>query len=114
MVGSPNPVRYVYGSGRVREALERALRARKLDFEGISIGASSDHAPFQGAGIPIGGLYSGSTETKTGSLAREYGGRAGPPLDPCYHLRCDELERVNRDVMAELGEAARAALRELG
>ena len=33
MVGSPNPVRYVYGAGRVRDALEQALRSRKLRFD---------------------------------------------------------------------------------
>jgi Zn-dependent M28 family amino/carboxypeptidase len=113
MVGSPNPVRYVYGAGIVREALERALKARKLKYESISIGGSSDHAPFEGAGIPVGGLYSGSEETKTASQARAYGGRAGRALDPCYHQRCDVLERVDRDVMTELGEVAGAALREL-
>ena len=114
MVGSPNPVRYVYGGGRTREALEAGLRARDLAFESISIGGSSDHAPFEAAGISVGGLYSGSEETKTASQAREYGGRAGRPLDPCYHERCDVLETVDRDVMAELGEAAGAALRQLG
>ena len=114
MVGSPNPVRYVYGSGRVRDALERALRRRKLRFEAITIGASSDHAPFAGAGISAGGLYSGSEERKTASQARAFGGRAGRPLDPCYHERCDVLERVDRDVMAELGDAAGEALRALG
>ena len=114
MVGSPNPVRYVYGGGRTREALEAGLRARDLEFESISIGGSSDHAPFEAAGISVGGLYSGSEETKTASQAREYGGRAGRPLDPCYHERCDVLETVDRDVMTELGEAAGAALRQLG
>ena len=113
MVGSPNPVRYVYGGGRVRDALEAAMRKRKLRFEPISIGASSDHAPFAGAGISAGGLYSGSEERKTATQARAYGGRSGRPLDPCYHQRCDVLERVDRDVMAELGEAAGDALRAL-
>ena len=113
MLGSPNPVRYVYGAGRVRDALERALRQRKLRFEPISIGAVSDHAPFVAAGIPAAGLYSGSDELKTARQARTYGGRAGRPLDPCYHQRCDVLERVDRDVMTELGEAAGQALREL-
>jgi Zn-dependent M28 family amino/carboxypeptidase len=113
MVGSPNPVRYVYGGGRVRDALEDALRARKLRFEPLNIGDSSDHAPFDNAGIPAAGLYSGSEETKTAAQARAYGGRAGRPLDPCYHQRCDELERVDRDVMAELGEAAGQALRQI-
>jgi hypothetical protein len=113
MLGSPNPVRYVYGAGRVRDALERALRRRKLRFEPISIGAVSDHAPFVAAGIPAAGLYSGSDEIKTAREARAYGGRAGRPLDPCYHQRCDVLERVDRDVMTELGETAGQALREL-
>jgi len=113
MVGSPNPVRYVYGAGRVRDALEQALRKRKLRFEPITIGASSDHAPFAGAGISAAGLYSGSEERKTATQARAYGGRAGRPLDPCYHQRCDVLERVDRDVMTELGEATGEALRAL-
>ena len=114
MVGSPNPVRYVYGAGRVRDALEAALRKRKLRFEPITIGASSDHAPFAGAGISAAGLYSGSEERKTATQARAFGGRSGRPLDPCYHQRCDVLERVDRDVMTELGEAAGDALRALG
>jgi hypothetical protein len=113
MVGSPNPVRYVYGSGRVRAALVKALRARKLKFEPISIDGSSDHAPFEGAGISVGGLYSGAEERKSASQARAYGGRAGRPLDPCYHQACDVLERVDRDVMTELGEAAGDALQAL-
>ena len=113
MVGSPNPVRYVYGAGRVRDALEAALRKRKLRFEPITIGASSDHAPFAGAGISAAGLYSGSEERKTATQARAFGGRSGRPLDPCYHQRCDVLERVDRDVMTELGEAAGDALRAL-
>ena len=114
MLGSPNPVRYLYGSGRVRDALEHALRERKLRFETISIGESSDHAPFADAGISAGGLYSGSSERKTATQARAYGGRSGRPLDPCYHQRCDVVERVDRDVMTELGEAAGDALKALG
>jgi Zn-dependent M28 family amino/carboxypeptidase len=113
MLGSPNPIRYLYGAGRVRDALAKALRARKLAYETINIGGSSDHAPFAAAGISAAGLYSGSEERKTAREAREFGGRAGRPLDPCYHQRCDVLNRVDRDVMTELGEAAGQALREL-
>jgi Zn-dependent M28 family amino/carboxypeptidase len=114
MVGSRNAVRYLYGEGRVRDALADALRARDLRFDTIRIGGSSDHAPFEGAGIPVGGLYSGSEERKTARQARVFGGRAGRPLDPCYHRRCDTLERVDVDVMVELGEAAGRALTALG
>ena len=114
MVGSPNAVRYLYGAGRVRAALGKALRERRLPFEPITIGGSSDHAPFEAAGISTGGLYSGSQERKTARQAREFGGRAGRPLDPCYHQRCDTFERVDLDVMAELGDAAGGALVALG
>ena len=110
MVGSPNPVRYVYGGGPVREALEQALRRRKLAFDEIAIGRSSDHAPFQDAGIVVGGVYSGSEERKSARQARAYGGRPGRPLDPCYHRRCDMLDRVDEKVLAELADAAGRAL----
>ncbi len=114
MVGSPNAVRFVYGEGRVRAALVAALKEQDLRYETTSIGGSSDHAPFAAAGIPVGGLYSGSEERKTASQARAFGGRAGRPLDPCYHRRCDTLGRVDVDVMVELGGAAGSALTALG
>ena len=111
MVGSPNAVRYVYGEGPVREALEQALRARRLAFDEIEIGASSDHAPFEDAGISAGGVYSGSEERKTARQARAYGGRAGRPLDPCYHRRCDTFDRVDQKVLARAGGRGRAGAR---
>jgi Iap family predicted aminopeptidase len=110
MVGSPNAARYVYGAGRAREAIEQALRARKLAFDEISIGASSDHAPFDDAGVSAAGLYAGGDERKTARQARAYGGRAGRPLDSCYHRRCDMLARVDPKVLAELADAAGRAL----
>ena len=97
-------------TGPVREALEQALRARRLAFDEIEIGASSDHAPFEDAGISAGGVYSGSEERKTARQARAYGGRAGRPLDPCYHRRCDTFDRVDQKVLAELADAAGRAL----
>ena len=114
MVGSPNSVRYVYGEGRVREALEQALRRRKLAFDGITIGGSSDHASFDDVGIATGGVYSGSEERKSARQAGEYGGRAGRPLDPCYHRRCDTLDRVDGKVLAELADVAGRALVAIG
>src|SRR5829696_8498307 len=110
MVGSPNAVRFVYGAGRVRAALEAALRARGLRFERTSVHGASDHAPFARAGISVGGLYSGAQERKTARQARAYGGRAGRPLDPCYHRRCDTFGRVDRRMLEQLAGAAGRAL----
>ena len=114
MVGSPNPVRYVYGEGPVRRALEQALRRRKLTFDEITIGGSSDHAPFDDAGISVGGLYSGSEERKSARQASAYGGRAGRPLDPCYHRSCDTLDRVDEKVLVELADVTGRALVAIG
>ena len=114
MLGSPNAVRYVYGDGRVRDALEQALRARKLRFEPISIGADLRPRAVRGRrASPPPGCTRARTSARPRARRRAYGGRAGRPLDPCYHQRCDVLDRVDRDVMTELGEAAGQALREL-
>ena len=104
-------MRYVYGEGPVREALERALRARKLAFDEIAIGASPTTRRSRRAGISAGGVYSGSDERKTARQARAYGGRAGRPLDPCYHRRCDTLERVDQKVLARAGRRRRPGAR---
>jgi hypothetical protein len=54
----------------------------------------SDQAPFQRAGIPVGGLYTGDR-------------------DPCYHRPCDTLAHVNRPVLLGMAQATLRALREL-
>ena len=83
MVGSPNPVRYVYGDGPVREALERgAARARAGASTRSASAARSDHAPFEDAGISVGGLYSGSEERKTARQARALRRPRRPPARP--------------------------------
>lgn len=102
MVGSPNPVTelYVDGDRRLGRVLRRAVGGR---LGAIAAGRSSDHAPFQAAGIPVNGLYTGSTER----------GPNGRPRDPCYHLACDTLRNVNRGVLLRMARATARALRQL-
>ena len=52
----------------------------------MSVGGASDHTFFQLAGIPVNGLYTGSSEA----------GPGGKPRDPCYHLACDTIDNVDR------------------
>ena len=105
MVGSPNPVRAVYGADqsrpRARSAarrIARLLRARVRPAE--STGGASDHVPFAAAGVPVGGVF-------TGASARGPGGR---PRDGCYHLACDRLANVNPRVLADLARATASTL----
>ena len=67
----------------------------------------SDHLSFVNAGIPVGGLFTGADGTKSEAEARDFGGRAGAPHDPCYHRACDTVANLS---WPALTDAARAAL----
>jgi len=118
MVGSPNPARLVYdgdgrapaGSARIERVLRRHFAARDLPVGQTGFRGGSDHAPFRRAGIPVGGLYTGAGERKSREQARRFGGRAGRPLDRCYHRACDRLASVDRRMLGQMGDAAAHAL----
>jgi hypothetical protein len=102
MVGSPNAVPEVYADGDA--TLARILRQSAGPKLGnVLAGQSSDHAPFQAAGIPVSGLYTGSSEP----------GPGGRPRDPCYHLACDTIDHVDRAVLLRMARAAAEALETL-
>ncbi len=102
MVGSPNarPAVYSDGDPQLSRLLRRAAGRR---LPGESTGGASDHAPFERAGIPVNGLYTGASERGSG----------GEPADPCYHRSCDRFRNVDRAVLAEMAAAAETALRRL-
>jgi hypothetical protein len=110
MVGSPNGVPEVYrGDRRIASALRRHLPGAG----GVPIDAGSDHEPFVRAGIPVGGIYTGSLEPKTRAQARRWGGVAGRERDPCYHRPCDGLDNVDLRLLALTASAATNALGDL-
>jgi Peptidase family M28/PA domain len=96
MVGSPRPARGVYSDAD--PDIERMLR--RLVGPGAeeeNAGGASDHAPFERAGIPVGGLFTG----------------AGRPHDPCYHRACDDLANVDMPILVEMTRAAAEAVERL-
>ena len=103
MLGSPNPVAELYkdGDARLGGVLRRAAAGR---LGGIAAGESSDHAPFEAAGIPVNGLYTGSTER---------GPRGAAPRDPCYHLGCDRVGDLDRAVLLRMARTTARALEAL-
>ena len=116
MVGSRNAGRFVYFSdegARAARVARRVLAQADVRLLEIEIGAASDHAPFEDAGVPVLGLFSGHSEVKTAKQQRLWGGRAGRTFDRCYHQACDTAERVNRTALVELGTGAAETLRAL-
>ena len=83
--------------------------ARGLAFESTQIDFRSDYAAFFNAGIPFGGLFTGAEGIKTPAQAAIYGGTAGAPYDPCYHLPCDNYDNINLEVLDLNADAAAAA-----
>jgi aminopeptidase Y len=113
MVASPNAVLQTYGAGAAETALRRALDARGPAPVRTAIGGASDHAPFQRAGVPVAGVFTGASERVSPQAARRFRARAGRPADPCYHRACDTLENANHPMLERVTDAVDAALRSL-
>lgn len=106
MLASPNGFAGVYaGSGstgvaaEVHDLLTEAIVAAGGQPEDVDLGGGSDHYAFDQAGIAIGGVFAGATET----------GPDGTVADPCYHQACDdgtlldlELARVLTAALADV------------
>jgi Zn-dependent M28 family amino/carboxypeptidase len=116
MLGSPNGGRFVldgddsdkvgsgpgpYGSAAVEQAYTGYFDSRGLVHDGADFTGRSDYGSFIAAGIPSGGLNTGSDGRKTPEQVVRYGGVAGQPYDGCYHQACDNLGNVNRTLLAQ-------------
>jgi Zn-dependent M28 family amino/carboxypeptidase len=124
MIGSPNFVRFVYdgnnsaGGGAVGPAGSGAIEQLFLDYfasQGLAAAPTpfngrSDYGPFIAAGIPAGGLFTGAEDVKTAAQAAIYGGTAGAPYDPCYHLACDTYANNNNTALDQMSDAVAHAV----
>jgi Zn-dependent M28 family amino/carboxypeptidase len=113
MVASPNFLRLVYGDqlGNVEDpaAIKNLFidyfEQRDLATDLIDLSGRSDHGPFERAGIPVGGLFTGAEMLKSEKSAEDTGGEAGEPADPCYHLACDDIDNINRESLDQMSDA---------
>jgi Zn-dependent M28 family amino/carboxypeptidase len=118
MVGSPNPVRFVYdgdgsdtdtagpaGSDRIEAAFVRWFDRQGLATAPTAFDGRSDYGPFIDAGIPAGGLFTGAEGIKTDEEAATFGGTAGEPYDACYHSACDTRDNLDEEVLDQMADA---------
>ena len=120
MLGSPNYVRFVYdgdgsddpaglagpaGSAQIEQLFTDYFAGKGLATAPTAFDGRSDYGPFIAAGIPAGGLFSGAEGIKTEEEAAIFGGTAGEPYDPCYHLACDTITNLSTAALNELGDA---------
>lgn len=92
------------------EGIERTL-AGYLNLAGkrpadMPLGFTTDYSPFLSAGVPIGGVTTGTTGKKTEVQVRLWGGEEGVVYDPTYQTPRDTVDGVNRAALAIMGAAA--------
>jgi Zn-dependent M28 family amino/carboxypeptidase len=86
------------------------LASKGLQSEPTAFDGRSDYGPFIAVGIPAGGLFSGAEVPKTAAQAAIYGGTAGIPYDPCYHLACDTYVNNSDEVLGQFAQATAHAV----
>ncbi|MEV8598228.1 M28 family metallopeptidase [Streptomyces sp. NPDC052012] len=115
MIGSPNPGYFVYDDD---PAIEKTFQAY---FTGIGVPTEietegdgrSDHASFKNAGVPVGGLFTGASRTKSAAQAAKWGGTAGRAFDRCYHSSCDTTANIDDTALNRNSDAIAYAVWEL-
>ncbi|HEX2053282.1 MAG TPA: M28 family metallopeptidase [Actinomycetota bacterium] len=126
MVGSPNFVRFVYdgdtshttppaggaptASAEIEDVFLDYFAAQGLATEPTAFDGRSDYGPFIAVGIPAGGLFTGAEGIKSPAQAAVYGGTAGAPYDPCYHLACDTMANVSDTALDQMSDAVAHAV----
>ncbi len=119
MLGSPNPVRFVYdgdgsedgpvgppGSAEIETVFLDYFSSQSLPTLPTPFDGRSDYGPFIDKGIPAGGLFTGAEGRKTEMQAQVFGGTAGEAYDRCYHQACDDFANNNDRALDELSDAA--------
>ncbi|WP_435597986.1 M28 family metallopeptidase [Streptomyces anulatus] len=112
MIGSPNAGYFVYDDDPVIE------KTFKDYFAGLNVPTEietegdgrSDHAPFKNVGVPVGGLFTGASYTKSAAQAQKWGGTAGQAFDRCYHSSCDTTSNINDTALDRNSDAAAHAV----
>ncbi|MFF9811285.1 M28 family metallopeptidase [Streptomyces coeruleorubidus] len=115
MIGSPNPGYFVYDDDPAIEKTFKEYFAvlgvpTEIETEGDG---RSDHAPFKSAGVPVGGLFTGASRTKTAAQAAKWGGTAGRAFDRCYHSSCDTTANIDDTALDRNSDAVAHAVWEL-
>jgi Zn-dependent M28 family amino/carboxypeptidase len=121
VIGSPNYALFVYdgdgsdtgfpqapGSEAIEVFFQDFYAERGLPSEPVDL--VKDAFNFEAAGIPLGGIFTGTFVLKTEEQAALYGGIAGEQFDPCYHLACDTFDNVSLQALDVNSDAVAAAV----
>lgn len=123
MLGSPNagyftldgdqsaaPSEAPEGSAGIERTLAGYLNLAGVRPADMPLEGSGDYRPFLTAGVPVGGITTGSTQQKSAVQARLWGGRAGTAFDPNHGTARDGIENVDHRALSITGPALAFAI----
>ncbi|HCG57174.1 MAG TPA: hypothetical protein DEW39_13825 [Brevibacterium sp.] len=118
MIASPNYVIAVYnaresdpgpavpdGSVAIMDVLTDYFDAREQRWSTTHWNFASDQMAFIEEDVAVGGLFTGSSESKSRKDAALFGGTAGQPRDPNYHTSGDDISNINEEALNIMTDA---------
>jgi Zn-dependent M28 family amino/carboxypeptidase len=91
------------GSAGIERTLSGYLNLAGRRPADMPLDTRADYHPFMIAGVPVGGMTTGSSQPKTPVQARLWGGQAGVPFDPNFQSPRDTVDNINREALAVMG-----------
>lgn len=123
MLGSPNagyftldgdqsaaPSEAPEGSAGIERTLAGYLNLAGVRPADMPLEGSGDYRPFLTAGVPVGGITTGSTQQKSAVQARLWGGRAAMAFDSNHGTARDGIENVDHRALSITGPALAFAI----
>jgi Zn-dependent M28 family amino/carboxypeptidase len=98
------------GSAGIERTLAGYLNLAGKRPADMPLSTRADYHPFLVAGVPIGGMTTGASQTKTTVQARLWGGQPGVSFDPNYQGPRDTVDSVNREALAVMGSGVAFAV----
>ncbi|WP_205876213.1 M28 family peptidase [Mycobacterium camsae] len=98
------------GSAGIERTLAGYLNLAGKRPADMPLNTRTDYHPFLVAGIPVGGMNTGASQTKTNVQARLWGGQPGAAFDPNYQSARDTIDAINRDALAVMGSGVAFAV----
>lgn len=98
------------GSAGIERTLAGYLNLAGKRPADMPLNTRTDYHPFLVAGVPVGGMNTGASQTKTTVQARLWGGQPGVAFDPNYQGPRDTVDEINRDALAVMGSGVAFAV----
>jgi hypothetical protein len=70
------------GSGDIEQRFVNYIQSNGKVVHSVAFANGTDYVGFLDIGVPVGGLFAGAV-----------------PQDKCYHLKCDDINNINWDVL---------------